>query len=68
MNWKKAFEELGKGFINFSIGLTLFLIVQPFVKGKLTEEYLLVGIISALFFLVFGFTLILFSGGSNNDT
>ena len=66
MRYGKAFEEVGKGFINFGVGLLLFLIVQPFVKGELKEEYFVIGLLGAFSSVLIGFILIAV-GGNNND-
>lgn len=67
MNWKEAIKEVGKGFINFGVGLMLFLLVQPFVKGELKKLYLVLGIIGAILSVIVGFIFITIGGNCNDS-
>jgi len=52
-------KELGKHFLNLALLVAGALIVQPFVKGKLSLNIALLGVITYISFIILSFLLIL---------
>lgn len=64
---KEALTELGKFFYNLALALLIGLVIQPFANNKIIVAYLIIGLLSAIFSLVFGFTLITIGSKLDDD-
>ncbi|EDP73638.1 hypothetical protein [Hydrogenivirga sp. 128-5-R1-1] len=62
MNWKSGLKEVGKGLINFGVAVLIFLVLQPFVSGKLDLVYIITAVFSYTFFTLMGLFLVSLGG------
>ena len=58
MNWRKAFSEVGKQFLNIAVAGLVFAFIQPFVHEELKFNMTLFSAIWYITFTVVGFLLI----------
>ncbi|EDP73742.1 hypothetical protein [Hydrogenivirga sp. 128-5-R1-1] len=64
--FKNVANELGKTFLNISVAVLVFLLLQPFVKGELTFKLVIMAVGGFLINVIAGSVLI-YLGGDDNE-